>query len=202
MKFYSQSLQDKWVVELLNFKKKGFFLDIGAYDGVQTSNTYTLEQELGWDGICIEANPQVFRSLSEARSSICVNTVLLDYKGECQFGTSEINQAPFTTLPCDTLTNVLEENNCPLEIDYLSIDIEGCEYDVLKEFDFDKYAVTCMTVEHNLYLDGDFNKNRIFELLSNKGFKRVVEDAPCLDKCPAWYMKPYEDWYVSKNFTK
>jgi FkbM family methyltransferase len=200
MKFYSQSDQDKWVLEILENKRNGFFVDVGAYDGIQTSNTYTLEKEFDWNGICVEANPEVFAKLLKGRSCMCVNMAVLDFKGECEFGSSEINQAPFNKIPCDTLNNILADNNCPSEIDYLSIDVEGCEYDIFKCFDFTQYEIKCMTVEHNLYLDGDYNKNRIFELLSNNGFDRVVEDAPCLDPCPAWYMKPYEDWYVNKKF--
>ena len=56
-----------------------------------------------------------------------------------------------------------------------------------------------MTVEHNLYCDGNDRKNKLYELLINNGFTRVVEDAPCLDKNPLYYNKPYEDWYINSN---
>ena len=52
--FYSQVGQDKWVCEYFNYKKGGFFLDIGAADGITINNTYYLEKELEWKGICIE----------------------------------------------------------------------------------------------------------------------------------------------------
>ena len=56
-----------------------------------------------------------------------------------------------------------------------------------------------MTIEHNLYMSGPDNKNKIYELLSKKGYVRVVEDAVSLDTNPAWYMQPYEDWYVNSK---
>ena len=99
----------------------------------------------------------------------------------------------------DTLNNILEKSEAPEIIDYLSIDIEGHEFTVLEDFDFSKWHINCMTVEHNLYVDGPTEKEKIFQLLSNKGFIREVEDAPCLDYNPLYYMKPFEDWYVNKN---
>ena len=67
MKFYSQFEQDKFVYE--NFfinKNKGYFVDIGAHDGVTFSNSKFFE-ELEWDGVCIEPNPKVF-SILDVRS--------------------------------------------------------------------------------------------------------------------------------------
>lgn len=200
MKYYSQSDQDKWVCEFLNFKKNGFYLDIGAYDGVQTSNTFVLEKELGWSGICIEANSRAFESLSLNRNSTNLKLALLDYSGFCWFdGDCVSSKNSGEKTKCDTLNNVLEENLAPKVIDYLSIDVEGSEFDILKDFNFDKWQINLITLEHNLYLDGDFNKKRLFDLLSKNNFERVVEDALCLDKHPSVYQKPYEDWYVNKS---
>lgn len=198
--YYSQSNQDKWVCEFLNFKKNGFYLDIGAYDGVQTSNTFILEKELDWSGICIEANSEVFKNLSLNRNSINLNLAILDYEGHCGFGEDSVCCASVgNTIECDTLNNILEKNKAPNIIDYMSIDIEGSEFDALKNFNFQKWQINLITIEHNLYLNGDFNKNRLFKLLSENNFERVVEDAPCLDQNPTVYLKPYEDWYINKN---
>lgn len=67
--FYSQSEQDKWVCEFFNYKKNGYFVEVGAYDGIQTSNTYFLEKELAWTGVCIEADTTIFQELSKHRKS-------------------------------------------------------------------------------------------------------------------------------------
>jgi len=196
--YYSQSNQDKWVVEFLKFKKNGVFVDIGAYDGIQTSNTFYMEKHLNWTGICIEANPMVYQCLVRNRKSKNINVALTDYVGECFFTNDKITPTG-TKVICNTLDNVLTENNCPKDIDYLSIDIEGYEYIVLKEFNFKNWNIGLMTVEHNLYCDGEERKVKLFELLSKNGFTRVVDNAPCLDLNPQWHNKPYEDWYVNNS---
>jgi FkbM family methyltransferase len=197
--YYSQSNQDKWVVEFLKLKKNGFFVDLGAYDGIQTSNTYFMEKNLNWDGICVEANPTVYQSLMKNRKSKNINVALNDYVGECFFTNDKITDNGIR-VACNTLENVLKENNCPKDIDYMSIDIEGYEYIVLKDFNFKEWNIGLMTVEHNLYCDGNERKDILFNLLTRNGFTRVVEDAVCLDKNPLYYNKPYEDWYVNNKY--
>jgi hypothetical protein len=66
----------------------------------------------------------------------------------------------------------------------MSIDTEGSEFDILRGFDFHKYDVRVMTVEHN-YTP---NRVKIFNLLSEKGFKRVFEEFSGVD-----------DWYVKRD---
>ena len=197
--YYSQSKQDEWVEQVYEGKRSGFFVDVGAYDGVQTSNTYFLEQKLGWVGICIEANDEVFKKLQSYRTSKNVCLAVTDYTGECSFSETLItpNGKP---VRCDTLDNILTHNHCPEIINYMSLDIEGAEMDALKNFPFDKWRIGAITVEHNSYMDGPAKKDALFELLSRNGFDRVVNDAKCLDPYPLWYMKPYEDWYLNKNF--
>jgi len=190
---YSQSGQDKWVIETLN-KPNGFFVDVGAYDGIESSNTYALEK-LGWMGICIEANLDAYHRLTQNRTSINANVAVTDYNGLCRFGVDRINESG-DAMMCMKLTDVLDQLSAPIEIDYLSIDVEGSEYSILSVFDFDKYKINLITVEHNLYLDGPYNKNRLFELLTGKGYKRVMEDVKCLDTNPAYFNQPYEDWYA------
>lgn len=195
--YYSQANQDKWVCESLGFQRDGYFVEIGAFDGIQTSNTYFMEKELGWRGICIEAEPNVFRQLAHNRRSINLNVAVSDYTGRCFFEGASITQpGKGIEVPCDTLNNILTACQAPNVIDYLSIDIEGHEFNVLQAFDFDRWLIRMMTVEHNLYVDGPFKKDRLFALLSSRGFVRVVDNAPCLDPNPEWYNKPYEDWYV------
>lgn len=204
MKFYSQSDQDKWVCDYLKYKTNGYFIDVGAYDGIQTSNTYTLEKYLNWQGICIEANSSIFNSLQKNRTSKNYNVAVTSYRGYCAFGTDKIayNDQPGRIVNCDTLNSILEEANAKKEIDYLSMDIEGEEYNALKNFDFNKWEIKLITIEHNLYIDGPEKKDKLYELLTNNNFIRVVEDVKCLDRNPAYYNMPYEDWYVNKEYLK
>ena len=197
--FYSQAGQDEWVIKLLENKRKGYFVDIGAYDGVQGSNTYYLEKELGLKGLCIEPNTNLFFNLTRCRHSTNINVAVTDYNGKIKFGEESVSDTG-KLITCKTLSTIFKLVRAPREIDYLSIDVEGHEYTVFKDFDFENWDISLMTVEHNLYCWGPKNKERNYKLLSSKGFVRVVEDAPCLDPNPALFNQPLEDWYASKKF--
>jgi hypothetical protein len=55
-----QAGQDYWVIgEVFNERRGGYFVDIGAHDGVELSNTFLLEKRYGWTSVCVEANPRV-----------------------------------------------------------------------------------------------------------------------------------------------
>jgi hypothetical protein len=198
MKYYSQSGQDKWVNQFFNSKTNGFFIEVGAYDGIQTSNTYFLEKELNWDGLCIEANFNFFQKLKINRKSKNINLAVNNFLGECFFGGDKVSEHG-TKVSCDTLNNILLKNKCPQKIDYLSLDIEGYEIIALESLDFNYFDIGLITVEHNSYLVGETNKNKIFELLSKKGFTRKFNNVLCEDTNPLWYKKPYEDWYVNNK---
>jgi FkbM family methyltransferase len=200
MIFYSQSKQDKWVLQNLSFKNKGIFIDIGAYDGIQTSNTYVLEKDYNWSGICIEANSDIYQRLIKNRNCTNIYGAVSNYNGDCYFSSDKITNEGVKT-PCFLLNDILEKNLNQNVIDYLSIDVEGHEFSILETIDFDKWKFKLLTVEHNLYCNGSEQKNKIFDLLSKKGYTRVVEDAVCLDTNPTWNNKPYEDWYVNSDFT-
>ena len=198
MTFFSQSMQDKWVCDFYNYKKNGTFVEVGAYNGIQTSNTYMLERELNWTGICIEANSESYQQLVSNRKSINVNIAIASSRGYCNFNSDRISSNGIGQLvKCDTLNQVLIDNNCSKDIDYLSLDIEGMEYTALESLDFSYWNIGLMTVEHNLYCTNSEQKDKIYKLLSNNGFHRAVEDVRCLDQNPIWYNKPYEDWYVN-----
>lgn len=156
----SQSGQDWWVMgEVFNFRRRGYFVDIGAHDGLEISNTFLLERKLGWDGLCIEANPATFGFLRENRRCRCLNVCLDHQVGEVSFrlrgafggiaGSEAGDEGRGTTvvMPTRTLHSVLAENGAPSVIDYLTIDVEGAEERVLLGFPHDEYTFRCMTVE-------------------------------------------------------
>jgi FkbM family methyltransferase len=201
MKYFSQSKQDKWVLENLLYKTDGVFVDIGAYDGIQTSNTHCLEKYYNWNGICVEANYLVYQKLIENRNCINIYGAISNSNGECYFSSDKISDQGIIT-PCFILNDVLEKHLKNNIIDYLSLDVEGHEFTILNTIDFNKWKFKLMTVEHNLYCSGPEQKNKIFDLLTSKGYTRIVENAVCLDPNPLWNNKPYEDWYVNLNFIK
>jgi len=160
--FLSQAGQDLWVFgEAFNEMVGGFFVDVGAHDGVTFSNTYLLEHRYRWRGICIEANPKSFAILAANRNVACLNICLDAQEGYVEFVTKGPTSgivAPDTdnkqamaheqiTMKAATLRSVLERQNAPEVIDYLSIDVEGAEERILGSFPFDKYTFNCVTVE-------------------------------------------------------
>jgi FkbM family methyltransferase len=80
-----------------------------------------------------------------------------------------------------SLNDLLLRYGAPSIIDYLSIDTEGSEFDILESFDFNNYTFSVITIEHN-YTD---SRNRIYELLTNRGYRRVYEN-----------ISQFDDWYV------
>lgn len=187
MKYYSQAGQDKWVMEKV---REGFFVDVGAYDGIESSNTYLLEQR-GWKGVCIEANESVIEILKKNRKWV-VSSAVAEFDGEIRFSGDKVNDNG-NLVRCAKLSTILKEIDAPKIIDYLSIDVEGYEMNVLEGMDFQEYHVRYITIEHNIYLEGPARKNKIYEYLTLHGFVRVQEDVKCQD--PNYFNLPYEDWY-------
>lgn len=98
--WYSQAGQDAWLVqEAFNGQRGGYFVDVGAYDGVTLSNTYLLEKRYGWRGVCVEANPIVFRSLQRYRQATCVHACLDSHEREVEF---LLDGTLSSTDPCGT----------------------------------------------------------------------------------------------------
>lgn len=174
--YYSQEGQDKWVFErLLPGKKAGFFVDIGAHDGVSFSNTLFLEKQ-GWNGVCVEPNPQVFEKLQKNRNCITVQGCIANRMGHQKFRvisgrsemlsglvneydprhldriTKEIRQHgggyQDIDVQCFTLVGLLKELGIS-QVDYLNLDVEGAEYKILQGINFDHLLISIIGVENN-----------------------------------------------------
>jgi len=202
MEYFSQAKQDEWVCEFFNFAENKYFVDIGAYDGIKISNTYALEKFLKWDGLCIEANPDIFKKLKENRRCACINVAMGDHDGMCKFKKDDLYGAiednGETSVELKTLRTLLTEYSIPQTIDYISIDVEGNEYSTLTQFPFNTHNFILMTVEHNLYSTGSRQKNLIKSLLNSKGYIVLKENVATVS-CPHL---PLEDWYINKSFVK
>lgn len=79
------------------------------------------------------------------------------------------------------MNDLLIKHKAPKYIDYLSIDVEGSEYEILNAFDFNLYSIGVITVEHNF----SAQREKIFTLLTSKGYKRKYEN-----------LSYWDDWYV------
>jgi FkbM family methyltransferase len=187
---YSQLDQDLWILSKFDKNYTGFFIDIGANDGINLSNSYLLEQN-GWNGVCVEPNHHEFNKLQSSRKSTNYQACISDFNGKCHFNENGffgmITEKNMGDTDCFTLEYFLDNIEAPKIIDYLSIDVEGGEYDIIKEFPFEKYFVKYITIEHNAYGKNFTLKNRIYSVLS-KYFNIEKEN-----------VGEFEDWYVNKQ---
>lgn len=183
MKDYSQAGQSAWVHDLIG--DTGYFVDIGAHDGIVHSNTYGLEQ-LGWDGLCVEPDAAC-DDLVRSRSCWAYRMAISDHVGDVTIYPSG------QVVPCNTLTATLERFDAPLVVDYLSIDVEGHELEVLAGMDFDRWKVRVATIEHNTYCDGPARKEAIAAIMTGHGFECYANDivAPGYGE--------YESWWINGN---
>lgn len=201
-KSYSQIWQDLFVIWLLKERRSGYFLEIGAGDGVHLSNSLLVEEEYGWEGLLVEPNPLFLDSLSRHRNARVDHRCVTGKSGEAQrFGcaaTAELSRVMraepdlrdsqgarkferFIEVPSVSPLDLLSDHAVPKHIDYLSVDIEGLEYEVLQAFPFEQYKVDVITVEHNF----GSQERRIETLLASHGFRRVFRPFTRYD---AWFV--------------
>jgi len=207
---YSQFGQDLEVLKFYNNKKSGFFIEIGASDGIENSNTYLLEKLNNWKGICVEPIPYRFESLCKNRpNSLCCdkavcnesNQELVFYIANYCDGHSGIRdyldsnkknvEADKTEIIVTSISfnDLLEKNNAPNFIEYLSLDTEGSELEILKSVDFEKYTFGLIDVEHN-YVEP--RRTQIRDLLTSNGYEYIRENN--VDDC-----YKHKSLHINKN---
>ena len=198
----SQLRQDLFVIVELKGKKNGFFVEFGATNGIELSNTYLLETEFSWTGILAEPARVWERQLKINRPNASITTLCVWKDSNLSLIFNETNAGELSTIDSFSekdgflnarlggekytvetisLNDLLQLHRAPKIIDYLSIDTEGSEYEILKAFNFNEYDIRIITVEHNYTPQ----RQLIYDLLTSYGFKRKYE------KISAW-----DDWYV------
>jgi FkbM family methyltransferase len=195
---YGQFQQDLWVALAIGHgKKNGYYVDVGSGDGIRISNTYLLDR-MGWQGVCIDPFPrhmenrtcQVFKQpvFSESGKKV-------QFRAAGDFGgiasdlgiyKQDLNKTPMVEFTTATLDETLEKAKAPQWIDYMSIDVEGAEYDVLRGLSLDRYQIGSLTIEHNYEPE---KREQIHKLMASKGYVRVR----------SWEV---DDWYVHRSLAK
>ena len=181
MAYNGQALQDKYVLNVLNHKKNGYFIEIGSHDPICINNTYILETKYDWKGIMIEMDSKYLNSYKNHRpNSIHVinDATKINYK------------------------ELFETNNVPKNIDYLQLDLEPTNNSTLltlmklNDEIFNNYKFATITFEHDckngLSHLPIIQKTRIESrnILKNRGYICVFEDINNQGE------NPFEDWYV------
>jgi FkbM family methyltransferase len=179
---FSQLNQDKNVLSFYNYKKGLYFIDIGANDGKTLSNTFLLEKDYDWKGICSEPLPEAYAKLVKCRNVICDNNAVFSQSDlSLEFSESDLlsgitkfidkhgvakksNKIFVKTI---TLQSLLDNYNAPKIIHYFSLDTEGTELEILKSIDFSTYTFLYINLEHN-YIEP--RRSEIQVLLLNNGY--------------------------------
>ncbi|MEN0000210.1 MAG: FkbM family methyltransferase [Pseudomonadota bacterium] len=195
-----QKCQDLFALAMTMGKRGGFFVEFGATDGVQYSNSFLLEDKYGWRGILAEPAPHWHNALKSNRRALIDTRCVWSKSGE----TVEFLQAAEPThsgirkhleqpaksdnqlgQPIEVTTvglnDLLAEHGAPELIDYISLDTEGSELEILRAFDFSKHRFSVLTVEHNHRPERD----GIRELLESHGYRRLFD-----------HISDYDDWYI------
>uniref|UniRef100_A0A6C0IHK5 Methyltransferase FkbM domain-containing protein n=1 Tax=viral metagenome TaxID=1070528 RepID=A0A6C0IHK5_9ZZZZ len=198
--FYSQCNQDKYLEDNI-FKgyKNGFFVDVGAHDGKSINNTLYFEKYNNWRGINIEANLKVYNLLVNNRpNSININCAVCNNDGYSEFicntGYTEMlsglkitfdnrhlqrlydeniqmgSTTQIINVNTKKLETIFDENNIQ-HVNYLSIDVEGAEFEVIKSINHDKVFVDVIGFENNY----DDNSLHIINFLKNKDYIVIHE---------------------------
>jgi FkbM family methyltransferase len=199
----AQLLQDLYVMHKLNSKRDGFFVEFGATNGLDLSNTYLLEKMMGWKGILAEPFPVWHQALASNRNvHIDHRCVWKETGGKMDFlaveNTPEYAALLLTkdadihaslrnesqkVISVDTvsLNELLGQYEAPVDFDYLSVDTEGAEYEILAKMDFNKYKPKIITVEHNYSHE---IRDGVYKLLTKYGYLREFE---CFSIWDDWY---------------
>jgi FkbM family methyltransferase len=173
---YAQFGEDLEILQFFANQDRGYYVEVGANDGVSGSNTALLEEN-GWTGLLIEANPDLIAAIAQARpNSQIINCAAVadDHVGTITFhkvcdgpenldGLSTVaNRTEFNTIieayggrvedvvvPARTLDDVFTANQVPEQFQLLSIDVEGVELSVLQGLNLAKFNPRIILIEDN-----------------------------------------------------
>jgi FkbM family methyltransferase len=199
----SQLGQEIFVLGTLGLKRHGYFVEFGATDGLYLSNSYVLEKEFGWTGICAEPARIWHKGLQANRNCAIDFRCIYSSIGKITFKEAQLPQLSTIsdfqesdfhrddrkygyTYDVETISlgGLLSHHRAPKDIDYVSIDTEGSEFKILENFNFKDYSVSIFTIEHNF----TSSRKDLHKLLVAQGYTRVLEE-----------FSEFEDWYVHKR---
>ena len=169
---HSQSMQDMFVLSVLDGKKNGTYVEIGADRPRVINNTWLLESMYDWEGVSFEIDPikvDYFNTIRQNKC-ICEDATTFDYK------------------------SLFEERNFPKQIDYLQLDCDPPQVtlECLKKLPLDDYRFSIITFETDLYAGGHDVQKEQWEILCSLGYKRIAKNVNNEGN-------PYEDWWIDPS---
>jgi len=168
---YSQAGQDIFVINCLNHKKNGIFLDLGCSDPIIINNTYLLETQYGWKGLSVDID----KTMTD--KYVNRNTHVWDLDA--------------TKLDFNSVIEI-----CTDKIDYLSLDLEPAAetFNCLQTIPFDRIDFSIITYEHDFWRYGDEYRDKSRELLTKHGYKIICANVLSFDNIV------FEDWYYNPKY--
>jgi FkbM family methyltransferase len=207
----SQLYQDMFASFIIGDKFEKTFFEFGATNGIDLSNSYTLERYLNWKGVLSEPSPQWHDDLKKNRpyTNIISECIWSESNKELNFFISDVGvlsslenfkECDKISMPGNTqarikngkniivktisLNDVIEKQFNSKSPSYISIDTEGSEYEILKNFNFKKYKPLVFTIEHNF----TELQLKIDKLMYSNDYIRVFK-----------FLTTFDAWYVEKN---
>jgi FkbM family methyltransferase len=197
----AQRFQDLLVLHLTGEKRNGYFVEFGATNGLRMSNSYVLEKSYGWSGIVAEPCRHWHRDLQlnrqcsidlrcvwsktgehvEFREPPDAELATIARFSDGDFHAKSRRSGQLYSVETVSLNDLLLQHGAPHLIDFLSIDTEGSEFDILSAFDLDAHDIRIITVEHNYTT----MRARIRDLLTANRYGPLFED-----------LSQWDDWYV------
>lgn len=190
---YSLDGEDLVIHALLDNKENGFYVDVGACDPVRLSNTKRF-YDMGWRGVNIDANPNALASFKESRPrDINLNMGIGLEAGEMEFyelfpktlgtfsvesrdrnlklGHKLVSTKKVSVKPLEAILDSIDKNELR-QIDFMSIDVEGYDFEALASNNWEKYAPMVVCIESPTQYVGvnENNSNKIIKFLDEKGY--------------------------------
>ena len=203
--FYSQFGEDEILFEMFQRKTSGFCVEVGANNGIDDSTSLFFEQ-IGWKCILVEPNPSLCREILKERNALlyeCAASNQSDPRnlyvvegavrsdGLSTISTNKevherIKSHGFVTTSVQvrsmTLDRILMDAHIDREIDFISIDVEGHEYEVLNGFSVGKWKPFIILIEDN----SNFENNTVNSYLKTFGYVRFMRTG-------------VNDWYAHRT---
>lgn len=200
-KFYSQIGQDEYYIKnIIKYKKNGIFIDIGAHDGITISNTYYLEQNLNWTGICIEPNPSSYEKCKNNRLCKIYNKAIYE----------KSNQEIDFVIPCgEGYVDGGIEQLCGIKGEISKGNLCSSfvsQYSKQKIIKVNTININDLLLENNLFeidymsIDTEGYELKILKSLDHNKFK--IKFLTVEHGCDPEYQKQIKDFMETKNYTR